>query len=456
MISAEIDMAELYSREAEQAILADIISTDGLTLPDILATGLQATDFYDPRHAALYSFLIDRADAGDSLEKGMIYEAMFAGQLAQTMGGIAYVSGLADNPPLCADPYIELVQANATRRRLDQLGPWLRSKARSPIYGNPRKHINAILESVDQAWERLESKRPAHGITADEGARDLLDRLNADPEAITYSPTGIDNLDAVIDGFSPGELIVLAGRSSMGKSAGAVCLTLNQALSGSRIAFATLEMPAAQQVDRYVSQLCGVPYRDMSAKGIHRLNLASRQKIQQGAATFSTLPIHIRDTGIYTLREIRSYARRQQAEHRNSGTPLAGLVVDYIGLMSAEPGERRHEATTRWIKGFKELAKELGIWVLCLAQINRAAESLEDSVPRISNLADSTMMENTADIVILCYRRHYYDDTAPEFDVDWIIGKQRGGARNKWVQLSWEPTTGRHFDRIPIHRIGRA
>jgi len=445
---------ELYSREAERAILAAILIHDGADLPDIQASGLTAEDFYDPRHAALYRWLVERADQGGSLERMAVYESLFAAGMAEAVGGMGFVSSLADNAPLLADPYIELVQVNATRRRLDQLGPWLRQKARAPIYGNPRTHLNGILDTVDQAWGRLESKRPSHGISADQGAQDLLSRLNASPEDVVYSPTGIGNLDAIIDGFAPGELIVLAGRSSMGKSAGAVCVTLNQALAGHRVAFATLEMPAAQQVDRYVSQLCGVPYRDMSPKGIHRLNLTARQKIQRGAATFSQLPLHIRDTGIYTLREIRSYARRQQAEHKNSGQPLAGLVVDYIGLMSAEPGERRHEATTRWIKGFKELAKELGIWVLCLAQINRAAESLTDSVPRISNLADSTMMENTADIVILCYRQHYYDDTAPEFDVDWIIGKQRSGERGRKVMLSWNPATGQHFDR-PLAAVAR-
>ena len=121
-------------------------------------------------------------------------------------------------------------------------------------------------------------------------------------------------------------------------------------------------------------------------------------------------------------------------------------MVDYLGLMQAGPGERRHEAAGRWVAGLKELAKELGIWVLALNQINRAAEGLVDSVPRISNLSDSTMIENTADVVLMCYRRHYYDPTAPPGETDWIIGKQRGGERNVVVRLGWDGPTGRHFD----------
>ena len=146
------------------------------------------------------------------------------------------------------------------------------------------------------------------------------------------------------------------------------------------------------------------------------------------------------------MADIASYARRQAIAARASSAPLAGLVVDYLGLLQAGPGERRHEAAGRWVAALKQLAKELGIWILCLCQINRAAEGLVDSVPRISNLSDSTMIENTADVVIMCYRRHYYDPTASARETDWIIGKQRGGERNVVARLGWHGPTGRHYN----------
>jgi len=449
---------ELHSIESERAILACIMGSDGMDLPDIHATGLSARDFYRAPHARLYRFLLDRADEGLSLERMAVYEAVMLTQQAQEFGGIQFISSLADDPPLTVDPHIDNVRSLAYLRRLAQGGNWITQQAKQPIYGKPSTHVEAVQEKIEQMWERLESDRPDNGLTTSAGASDLAARLDRDPnDRPNYSPTGISNLDHIIDGFGPGELIVLGGRSSMGKSVGAVCVTLNMAMNGSRVAFASLEMPSQQQADRYISQLSGVPYRDMGEKGLHRLTASDKRKIRGALPTYSSLPIHIQDSDVYTIRQLRSYARRQQAMHRRSETPLCGLVVDYIGLMEAAPGQRQSEATSGWVKALKKLAKELGIWILCLAQINRAAENLVDAIPRISNLADSTMMENTADMVILCYRPGYYDDHAPEFDVDWIVGKNRTGPRNVTVQLAWDPTTGTHFDRedLPTTARGR-
>lgn len=446
---------ELHSPEAERAVLGAIIGSDGDLLPDVDASGLQGRDFHRAAHRLLWELLHQRQDDGLSLERMAVYEAVILTQRAEDYGGIGYVSSLADDASVLVSDHIAVIKALATLRRVSQLGPWITQRAHAPINGRPSDHVAGVLDGVERAMERLESDRPTTGLSMSDASADLLSRLDRDPdERPSYSPTGIGELDRVIDGFGPGELIVLGGRASMGKSVGAVCVTLNMAMQGDRIAFASLEMPSQQQADRYVSQLCGVPYRDMAPKGLARLSQRDRQAIRAALPAFSALPIDIRDQDVYTLRELRTYARQQQARYRRTEAPLKGLVVDYIGLMNPDPGERQSQATTRWIKGMKQLAKELGIWVLCLAQINRAAEGLSDSIPTIANLADSTMMENTADIVIMTYRRSYYDDAAPPNDVDWIVGKQRGGPRNIWVKLQWDPTTGRHFDRPWVSAAG--
>ena len=445
---------ELHSKSAERQVLGAILNSDGAALPDIQASGLTGRDFYFSTHAQLYTLLINRQDENRSMERMAVYEAIVATQQAEEYGGIGYVSGLADDAPLLIDAHVERVQSLALLRRISQIGPWITAQACKPMHRRPSEHVEDVLELVEKAWNRVGSDRPDVGISADAGAQNLLAIVEKPLDATDYCPTGIGNLDHYIDGFGPGELIVLGGRSSMGKSVGAVCVTLNMAQQGHRVAFASLEMPSQEQHNRYISQVCGVPYRDMSPKGRHRLTPGNIQSIRSHASSYSQLPIHIKDSGVYTLRELRTYARRQQAQHRRTGAPLKGMVVDYIGLMVPDKGTKRTEATTLWITGLKKLAKELGIWILCLAQINRAAENLQDAIPRISNLADSTMMENTADIVILAYRPGYYDDNADPTHVEWIIGKQRGGERNVKAHLSWDPTTGRHFDR-PAQRTVR-
>ncbi len=439
-------MSELHSRKAEQQILGYCMINGAEGLIYAQSLGLGGLDFYYSHHRACWLWFCQRIEAGQSLEMTLIVtEAAHSGR-AEDLGGLAYLSDLPEDAPLLLDEWVERVRSLATCRRLYQYSQRIATLATAPLHGRPGAAVAERLATAGSEFLSVEGAGAcSEGETADEGAAALIASLDAPGQS--YVPTGLRNLDAYCDGLGAGELWVLAGRSSMGKSVGAVSLLLSAAQQGQRVALASLEMPAREQHARFISQICGVAYRDMSPKGRHRLSHADRQAIQRGAQRYSTLPIHIRDQQVYSLRDIESYARRQQMLHRNTEHPLRGLCVDYLGLMQAAPGERRHEAAGRWIAGLKALAKELGIWVLCLAQINRAAEGLTDSVPRISNLADSTMVENTADVVILCYRRHYYDRTADPSEVDWIIGKQRGGDRGVIAALRWHAPTGRHFDR---------
>ena len=439
-------MSELYSVAAERAVLGFCVAGGAAAVVDVQAAGLQVVEFHRAGHGALWSWLCERVEVGLSVDTAALVEAAVVGGRVAELGGIVYLSGLADDPPLLVAESVAQVRSLALMRRLGAFGRRCVSLSSAPLRG--RVAVSAAERLAVASAELLEVEGAGagsrSGSSADDGAADLVASL--DDESEDYSPTGLRDLDRVVDGLGAGELWVLAGRSSMGKSVGAITLMLSAARQGARVAMASLEMPAREQHARCVSQICGVPYRDMSPKGRRRLDARARAAIRRGAAEYSVLPIHIADQGIYTLADIASYARRQAIAARGTSSPLRGLVVDYLGLMQAGPGERRHEAAGRWVAGLKQLAKELGIWVLALNQINRAAEGLIDSVPRISNLSDSTMIENTADVVLLCYRRHYYDPTAPAGETAWIIGKQRGGERNVSVRLGWCGPTGRHFD----------
>lgn len=454
-MSAAQTPAERHSLEAERQILASILSSYGAELVDIRASGLESRDFYRLAHQRLYVLLCERADAGQSIEMAAVIEAIYLSGDVEDYGGLQYASGLADmGSPLIVADHIETVIALATCRRIAAMAPWLTSLASQPIHGRPTKQVEDAIDLVERAVGRLRHTRPDAGTSADDGARAVLDLL-ANPAAHAHGSTGIETLDAVAPGvLAPTKLIVLAARTGMGKSMGAVSLSLNAALDGHRVEYVTLEMDEVEQHQRYIAQLSGVGLGKVIGK--IQATPAEMARIRSAAAEYSTLPLRVRGRGIYTLTEIKSHIRRQHAENATTAAPLRGVVVDYIGLMTPDRGERRTDAVTRWIVGFKELAKELGIWILVLAQVNRDAENRQDAIPRISNISDSTMIENTADLILLAHRPAYYDDTADPTLMNWVVGKNRAGPAGMILDLHWHGETGRVSDRPDAYRAQRA
>jgi len=438
--------AERHSLESERAILAAIFCSYGAELVDIRASGLEPRDFYRDANRKLYELLCERADAGQSIEMAAVVEAIYLTGDADAYGGIQHVSAIADHSPLMVDDSIEAVVALAVCRRAARMAPWLIGLASQPIRGRPGEHVASMVDKIETATGRLRHSRPNAGTDASDGARAVLDLLD-NPQAAHMASTGIDTLDDVAPGIlAPTKLIVLAARTGMGKSMGGVTLSKNSAMAGHRVEYITLEMDEVEQHQRYIAQVSGVGLGKVIGKV--RATPSDMQRIRSGAAEYSALPINVRGRGIYTMTEIKSHIRCQHAAHADTDYPLRGVVVDYIGLMTPDRGERRTDAVTRWIVGFKELAKELGIWILVLAQVNRDAENRQDGIPRISNISDSTMIENTADLIILAHRPAYYDDTQDPTLMNWVIGKNRAGPAGMILDLHWHATTGLVTDRV--------
>jgi replicative DNA helicase len=413
-----------HSIEAEQAVLGGLMLAPEAW--DRIADKITDRDFYRRDHQLIFRAI------GELSEKSMPCDAVTLGEwfeaqgIAQLVGGARYVMELANATPSAANiaAYAEIVREKAVMRALIDAGNEIAGDGFRPEGRNAQELIEAAEQRVFRIAEG--SARGRQGFTTmREAVKDafrLLQERYENRQAVTGVPTGFIDFDHKTAGLQPGDLIIVAARPSMGKTALALNMAEYAAIkTGKAVIVFSMEMSASQLALRLISSLGRIDQQRLRTG-----DLADEEwpRVTHAITMLSDAKIFIDDSPALSPMELRARARRLRREHE-----LGLVVIDYLQLM-AVPGSKENRATeiSEISRSLKALAKELQVPVVALSQLNRSLEQRTDKRPVMADLRESGAIEQDADVIVFIYRDEYYDpESAEKGTAEIIIGKQRNG-----------------------------
>lgn len=416
-----------HSIEAESSVLGGLLLDNGAwdRVGDLLMEG----DFYRYEHRMVFGAIGALINASKPADVITVFEQLQNQGKAEDIGGLAYLNSLAQYVPSAGNirRYAEIVRERSILRKLVSASDEISTNAFNPK-GRP---VAAILDEAEQKIFNIgeEGARTKQGFQAmDSLVVALLDRVQEmadNPNDVTGVPTGFYDLDRMTAGFQAGDLIVLAARPSMGKTALAINIAEHVALNeGLPVAVFSMEMGAAQLAVRIVGSIGRI---DQGHLRTGKLTDEEWPRLTEAIEKLRTISLHIDETAGLTSSELRANARRLSRQCGKLGL----IVVDYLQLMSgsSNDGENRATELGEISRGLKMLAKELQCPVIALSQLNRSVEQRPDKRPMMSDLRESGAIEQDADIIMFIYRDEYYTkDACKEPGVaEVIIAKQRNG-----------------------------
>lgn len=388
---------------------------------------LKAEDFYLDRHRLIYGAIYGLYEQSKPVDELTVAEALSQGAAIEEAGGRDYVSELAAKVPAAANArhYAEIVQENSLMRRLlgagQSIQTWVHERAQPPR--ELAEQAERLLFNVAHE-EQAGDFRRVDEILGAELSR--LEKLSSGETDLTGTTSGFRDIDAITGGFQPGNLIVVAARPAMGKSAFVVNIAEAVAVkAGKAAAFFSLEMSEVELAQRFIacrSRISG----DSLRKG--RVSARDWPKVVRACAELENAPLWIDDSSDLGLLDLRAKARRLHAsEHGRGG--LGVIIVDYMQLMRAEDSRaNRVEQVAQMSRGLKILARELEVPVIALSQLSRAPEQRPDKRPILSDLRESGSIEQDADVVAFLYRDEYYNPDSEDAGMaEVIIAKHRNG-----------------------------
>lgn len=420
----------------EKNLLSALMLQGGAAVPEV-AEIVKAEDFYRPEHKIIFSAILAAADTDTPLDVLLVEdELQRRGELEKVSR--QYLFSLIDMEfsTARATHYAKIIREKARLRRLIEAGQILIDKA-------SRDDADATELAAEFAT-RLTNADTAQGV---ESAKDLaiaaFERAAAIDKSgeLTGVTTGLLDLNKVTNGLQPAELIILAARPSMGKTALALNIAQNAAAKGNTVLVFSLEMGKGQLGARLLSAVSGVDGRKLTAGG---LTDSDYEKLLWALDKLSELPLHVDDTSGQNVAQLRMTARRFKQKH---GLDL--IVVDYLQLMHEAGKENRVQEISAISRGLKLLAKELNVPVLALSQLSRNVEMRADKRPQLSDLRESGSLEQDADVVMFLYRDEYYnrDDADNQNLAELIIAKNRNGATTS-IRLYFQKELTRFSDLV--------
>jgi replicative DNA helicase len=387
---------------------------------------LQKDDFYSEGHATIFEAMVELARAGRPLDTVTVRETLVQRQKLQAIGGDEYLLDLTNTIPTVAniEEHARIVREKALIRRVITAAHEIAARGYGD-YGETESFLDQAERAIFEVSK--ERVRSPYEHIKDVVLRTFteLHEASARGERITGLPSGFSDLDEMTAGMHKGDLIIVAGRPGMGKTAFALNVALNSCqLKKVPVAVFSLEMPKEQLVRR---MLCSEARVDGSRMRSGQLWRDDWPRLARAAGTLSELPFFIDDTPGLTMMELRSKSRRLAAEHG-----LGLVCVDYLQLMrSGARHDNREQEISEISRSMKALAKELGIPVMALSQLNRGVETrgVKDKRPQLSDLRESGAIEQDADTILFVYREEVYNRDVPEAKnrAEIIIGKQRSG-----------------------------
>ncbi|EUJ19883.1 replicative DNA helicase [Listeria grandensis FSL F6-0971] len=409
--------------EAEQAVLGAVFLQ-----PEALITAseiLMPDDFYRQGHQLIFQAMLELSDQGKAVDVVTIYEALASTGKIEDVGGLPYLTELSGAVPTAAnlEYYAHIVEDKALLRRL--------IRTATQIATDSYAREDEVETLMDEAEKNILEVSSRKNVGAFKNIKDVLVKTYDDIEIlhnrkgdITGIPSGFSALDHMTAGFQRNDLIIVAARPSVGKTAFALNIAQNVATkTDENVAIFSLEMGAEQLVMR---MLCAEG--NINAQNLRTGSLTADdwQKLTIAMGTLSNSGIYIDDSPGVRVNEIRSKCRRLQQE-----AGLGMIVIDYLQLISGSGrngGENRQQEVSEISRSLKALARELKIPVIALSQLSRSVESRQDKRPMMSDIRESGSIEQDADIVAFLYRDDYYDhESENDGTIEIIIAKQRNG-----------------------------
>jgi len=417
-----------HSIEAEQSVLGGLLLDNGAA--DRIADFLSGDHFYSDAHRLLYNAIMQLIGDNKPADVVTVAEALGSINKLDYIGGMSYLAALVENVPTAANirRYAEIVHERAIFRRLAAAGGEIAESAFHPLG-------RSVREILDQAETKV-FEIAEHGARGQQGFQDIrplltqvVERIeflyNRDnPSDVTGIATGFTDLDRMTSGLQEGDLIVIAGRPSMGKTSLALNIAEHIALVLKMpVAIFSMEMGATQLAMRLMGS---VGRLDQQKIRTGRLTNDDWERLSGALGKLNDAPIHIDETPAMNALEVRARSRRLARQY---GGKLGAIVVDYLQLMQAvSDGENRATEISEISRSMKALAKELKVPVLALSQLNRSLEQRPNKRPVMSDLRESGAIEQDADVILFIYREEVYNpDTQEKGVAEIIIGKQRNG-----------------------------
>jgi replicative DNA helicase len=417
-----------HSVEAESSVLGGLLLDNAAW--DRVGDLLTDSDFYRYEHRLIYAAVGGLINATKPADVITVYEQLQGLGKADEVGGLAYLNSLAQYVPSASNirRYAEIVRERSILRKLVSASDEIATAA----FNTQGKPVDKILDEAEQKIFNIgeEGSRMKQGFQAmDSLVVQLLDRVQEmadNPNDITGVPTGFFDLDRLTSGFQAGDMIVLAARPSMGKTALAINIAEHVALHEELpVAVFSMEMGASQLAVRIVGSIGRI---DQMHLRTGKLTDDEWPRLTEAIEKLRNVSLHIDETPGLTVSELRANARRLA---RQCGGKLGLIVVDYLQLMSVSSSmseENRATAVGEISRGLKMLAKELQCPVMALSQLSRGVESRTDKRPMMSDLRESGAIEQDADVIMFIYRDDYYNKDSKEPGVaEIIISKQRNG-----------------------------
>jgi replicative DNA helicase len=417
-----------HSIEAEQSVLGGLLLDNGAA--DRIADFLSGDHFYSDAHRLIYNAIMQLVADNKPADVVTLAEALGSVNKLDYVGGMTYLAALVENVPTAANirRYAEIVHERAILRRLAAAGGEIAESAFHPLG-------RSVREILDQAETKV-FEIAEHGARGQQGFQDIrplltqvVERIeflyNRDnPSDVTGIATGFTDLDRMTSGLQEGDLIVIAGRPSMGKTSLALNIAEHVALALKMpVAIFSMEMGATQLAMRLMGS---VGRLDQQKIRTGRLTNDDWERLSGALGKLNDAPIHIDETPAMNALEVRARSRRLARQY---GGKLGAIIVDYLQLMQAvSDGENRATEISEISRSMKALAKELKVPILALSQLNRSLEQRPNKRPVMSDLRESGAIEQDADVILFIYRDEVYNqDTQDKGVAEIIIGKQRNG-----------------------------
>jgi replicative DNA helicase len=450
-----IDKIPPQSVDAEMAVLGSML-LDRDTIPQAIEM-LNGECFYKDSHRKIYSAVVKLFDENKGVDLVTVVEELKKSGSLDEAGGPAYISGLASGVPTSANfiHYARIIKEKMLLRKLISTS----TQIVSGCY-EQSQDVDMLLDKAEQLIFDITSKKVEQRFMAlrdiIKGSIEKIDNLYQRKENVTGIGTGYRDLDVKTAGLQASDLVIVAGRPSMGKSAFATCIVEHAAVVDRvPVAFFSLEMSKEQLVQR---MLCAHARVDAHKVRTGFLSQADWPRLVSAAGKLSDAPIYIDDTPGISILELRAKARRLKAQH-----DIKMIVLDYLQLMEGPAkADSRQQQISEISRSLKALARELNVPLIAISQLSRAVESRTDHMPQLSDLRESGAIEQDADLVLLLLREEYYNPTDENKGVAKVnVAKQRNGPTGvlelsfigEYMRFENRASRGEEFAEAEMERV---
>ncbi|MCK5613375.1 replicative DNA helicase [Candidatus Pacearchaeota archaeon] len=420
--------------EAELSVLGGVLINNEAI--DSVVQIISVEDFYKPKHSKIFTSMLEISGRGEPIDVITLTDSLKTAGILNEVGGPAYVASLADGVATAANIsyYAKIVKDRSVRRKMINVSMQVISGGY-----NDGTETKDLVEMAESLISNISEKNIEKSFTSSKKAVGstfkIIEGLYERKDAITGAPSGFNDLDNRLCGFQSSDLIIVAGRPSMGKTAFVMNVAVNSLKEASKevkpVAIFSLEMSEDQLIMR---MLCSEGRVDSDRLRRGYIQDSDWPKLTRAAGTLSEIPLHIDDTAGISVAEVRAKSRKLKRE-----LGLSMVIIDYLQLMRGNNTKSREQEISEISRSLKALAKELKVPVIALSQLSRGLESRPDKRPILSDLRESGSLEQDADVVIFVFREEVYKKNDDDLKglAEIIIGKQRRGPIGT-VNLLWE------------------